>query len=117
MSEKDNVQIESPMSKVRPPRRIFTRLKPERVEELLRSMPGWRLLPGGKFIGRVRQFASERMAADYAAFVSAYAVDAGLPVNLNLSGQTVVLTLFTPSRNGRAIALTEEVLGFAKSLG
>jgi pterin-4a-carbinolamine dehydratase len=104
----------------RPPRRPQPpdeKLKPERVQEELATMPGWELLAGGKSIGRSFRFASERAAVTYAAFVSSSAVDAGQPVRLLVDGRRLEVTLFSPpSRNGSRGQLTMAVLDFARKM-
>jgi pterin-4a-carbinolamine dehydratase len=102
----------------RPARPPGTKLKPERIQKELATMPGWELLPGGKSIGRIFQFDSERAAATYAAFVSASAGDAGQPVRLQVAGSEVEVKLFSPlRRNGSLGDLTMYVIDFARKLG
>lgn len=100
----------------RPPRPIYQRLKPERVQEELKTMLGWSLLSSGKAIQRVLRFKSETSAVQYAAFISAQATDMGQPVHLTLDERTLTVKLFAPPHKGRATALDMGVLGFARQL-
>jgi pterin-4a-carbinolamine dehydratase len=89
-------------------------LKPERVQEELRKMPGWKLSPDGKSIGHLRDFVQGAGAAKWAAFVAELATADSQPVHLGISGTRVLLTL--PHRHG-ASGLTAAVLDFARQLG
>jgi pterin-4a-carbinolamine dehydratase len=100
----------------RAPRPIHEELKPERVQEELRSMPDWNLLSGGKTIQSAMGFTSERAAAHFAAFASATAADLGQPVHLTLNGKTVTVKLFAPRIQGRATPLDSGVLAFARQI-
>lgn len=100
----------------RAPRSPLRKLKPERVQEELKTLQGWTLLPSGKAIERALRFTSQRAAAHYAAFVSAHAGDVGQPGHLTLDGKTLTVKLFAPLRNGRATALDMGVLAFARQL-
>jgi pterin-4a-carbinolamine dehydratase len=100
----------------RPPRPIYQKLKPERVQEELKTMPAWSLHSSGKAIQRLYQFTSERAAANYAAYLSACAGDARQPVHLTVAGKSLTVKLFAPTRNGRSTALDMGVLAFARQL-
>jgi hypothetical protein len=113
----------------RPPRRpagtltaqpveaVENRLKSERVEEMLRQMPGWKLLPGGRAIDRVRDLATPEIAADYAAWVLRSAARLGRCVGVRLiGGRYLCITLEGKSGPSRR-SLSEGDLDFAKCLG
>ena len=100
----------------RPPRPMYEKLKPERVQEELKTLLGWSLLSSGKAIERVLRFKSEASAVHYAAFISAQATDARQPVHLTVEEKTLTVKLFAPPRNGRATALDMGVLAFARQL-
>jgi hypothetical protein len=100
----------------RGPRPVREELKPERVQEELRSMPDWTLLPGGKAIQSAMGFSSERAAAHFATFASATAADLGQPVHLTLNGKTLTVKLFAPRLHGRATPLDTGVLAFARQI-
>jgi pterin-4a-carbinolamine dehydratase len=94
------------------------KLKPERVQLELATMPGWELSPEGKAILRTRRFGSKRAAGAFAAYVSSLAWDAGQPVRLQLDRTRLTIRLVAPSsRFGRIGELTMSVLDFARELG
>jgi len=97
-------------------RPFFQKLKPERVQEELRTMPGWSLLPNGKMIQRTYQFSSDRAASNYATYLSAHAGDMGQPAQLSLTGRTLTIKLFAPQNRGRYVALDMGVIAFARQL-
>jgi hypothetical protein len=100
----------------RPPRppMVEDKLKPERVQELLKAFPAWRLLPGGDALGRKWDFPVGFVAASYAAFVASFADRQGVRVSLECTGGQLSITLRGPDRNG---GLTEKVLDFVQALG
>jgi pterin-4a-carbinolamine dehydratase len=100
-----------------PPGGAVQRLKSERVQEMLGSMPAWAPLPEGQAIGRTFQFPSKRVAAKFAEYVKTYAAEEGHNVNLEVSMVEVSLTLTGPPAPGRYGKLTEEILAFAQKLG
>jgi pterin-4a-carbinolamine dehydratase len=108
------VQSESRLRRVVRP--FFRKLKPERVQEELRTMPGWILLPNGKVIQRTYQLSSDRAAANFATYLSAHAGDMGQPANLTLAGRTLTVKLFAPLYRGRLTALDMGVIAFARQL-
>jgi pterin-4a-carbinolamine dehydratase len=93
--------------------RFSERLKAERVQERLKSMPGWRLAAGGKSLDRVRRFPNPRTAASFTAFLAHFVVGSGQLVGVELSGNHVAITLRPRNRGG----LTEGTLDFAQALG
>jgi pterin-4a-carbinolamine dehydratase len=103
----------------RPPRQPALRwLKPERVQEMLRAMTGWRLLPGDVSIGRIREFADDGAAAAYAAFVAELAGRDGHPFKLEQAGNRITVTLYGPlSRKGSPMGITTALLETARALG
>jgi pterin-4a-carbinolamine dehydratase len=101
----------------RPPEKPPEYLKSERVQQELKAMQSWRALPTGRAIVRDFRLSSQRAAATYAAFVSAYAGDRGQPVHLHMNGRTLSVKLFSPYKTGRAVPLTMDVIDFARSLG
>lgn len=103
------------------------RLKPERVQEglvrrrearrkvqaSLGELNGWRIVPGGRALRKVRDFADPREATAYAAFAMQLAAGRRLPVGLRLA--TGQLTVTLPSYSGRGI--TGAMLDLAVELG
>ena len=108
------VELVTGLRRVPPP--LHEDLKPERVQEELRSMPAWTLLPGGKAIQSIMGFSSERAAAHFATFASTTAADFGQPVHLTMNGKTLTVKLFAPRVQGRATPLDMEVLAFARQI-
>jgi pterin-4a-carbinolamine dehydratase len=96
------------------PPRPGGKLKPERVQEELKKMPGWKLMPDGKAISRLREFGHPAGASKWASFVAELARWDHQPVHLGISGTRVLLTL--PYRNGTS-GLTAAVFDFARQLG
>lgn len=97
-------------------RPFFQKLKPERVQEELRTMPGWVMQPNGKAIQRTYQLSSDRAAAHFATYLSAHAGDLGQPANFMLAGRTLTVKLFAPQHRGRQVALDLGVIAFARQL-
>ena len=93
------------------------RLKAERVQEKLRALPGWRLVPGGKAVDRVREFQDPQSAVAYASFLAEIASRSQQPIGIDLTGTRVGITLWTKPQHGRRVGLTEAVLNFARTLG
>ncbi len=92
------------------------RLKAERVQTRLKRMQGWKMLPEGKAIDRVRQFADPLVAASYLTFASLLARQAGQPLRVSQVGGTVIIAL-TGRSKGSDKGLTDEVLDLAAQLG
>src|SRR5262245_10674247 len=89
------------------------RLKAERVQEKLRAMPGWRLVPGGRAIDRLREFPDPPSAVAYAGFLAEIASRSRQPIGIDLVGSRVGITLWTKPEHGRRVGLNEAVLNFA----
>jgi len=104
------------------------RLKPERVQdglaarktlqrikarERLAAMPGWKLDPGGRAIGKVRAFADPQHAAAYAAFAVQLAAGRRQALRLTLVQDRLIVTLH--GRTGHGI--TGTLLALAADLG
>lgn len=88
------------------------KLKPERVQEELKSMPGWRLRADGNALVRTRKFSQPDAAARFAATVADLAAAQGQPALLGVTAHQVTLTLQRPTRNGIDMALID----FARQL-
>jgi pterin-4a-carbinolamine dehydratase len=101
---------------LRLPRRS-RKLKPERVQEYLQTMPGWRLMPGDSAIGRVRDFANAEAATAWALFVAALAHRQDHAYTLERSGNRIAVTLYQAGRSGRPGGVTMAVLETGKALG
>jgi len=101
---------------LRLPRRI-RKLKPERVQEELKAMAGWRLMPGDSAIGRVRDFATAEAAIAWSLLTAALAHQQGHAYTLERSGNRVAVTRYQAGRTGRASGVTMAVLETGKALG
>jgi pterin-4a-carbinolamine dehydratase len=109
-------QMGSAPGLLRLPRR-GSKLKPERVQEYLKTMPGWRLMPGDSAIGRVRDFATAEAAAAWVHFVAGLARQQDHAYTLERSGNRIAVTLYEDGRSGRASGVTMAVLVTGKALG
>jgi len=91
-------------------------LKPERVQEELMAMPGWRGIVNFRAIEHVRRFPTAEVASKFADYVSAFAQETGqlCSVVQTLEHVAVTLTGRHPAGN---FGVTRAVLDFAKRLG
>jgi pterin-4a-carbinolamine dehydratase len=120
MKETVKVEIQSSGTKLRrPPRRPAAgKLKSERVEEMLKAMPGWSLSPEGAAIQCTRKFPTARVAGLFAGYVADFASSRRQGAHVMLSGRQVVVALpGAPLRNGRFGGITEAVFALAQQLG
>lgn len=107
----------------RPPERLqasperVAKLKAERVQELLKALPGWRLGSRGRAIRRRREFDTPQAAASFATFVAGLAGEAGQAVNLHVAGGRVDVTLPGRAAGATYDELTLEILGLAQQIG
>ena len=92
-------------------------LKPERVQQLLLKLPGWRLGREGRAIERRRQFTSLAEAQAFVARVGKLATRHRQPVTIGLSGKRVNVSLAGHPVKRRAGGLTNEVFNLAGLLG
>jgi pterin-4a-carbinolamine dehydratase len=90
-------------------------LKPERVQEELRAMPGWRGVAGYRGIDHVWRFPTAEVAAAFVAYVSAFAQETGQLCSVVQCGEHVTLML-TGRHPGGSFGITRGVLDFAKRL-
>lgn len=89
------------------------RLKSERVQEELKAMPGWKLLPGGAALGRAWDLPDAGVALAYAAFVTRYAEAWRLKASATVHGGQVLVSL----RAKQSRDVTRGVIELAKRLG
>ncbi len=92
-------------------------LKPERVQELLMKLPGWRLGAEGRGIQRRRQFTSYAEAQSFVGVVGKLATGLRQPVTIALSGKRVDLILPGHPVKGRIGGLTDNVFNLASRIG
>lgn len=92
-------------------------LKPERVQEMLRKLPGWKLGDEGQSILRRRRFTSLKEIHGFVRRVSQLAAQYEQPVRIALSGKSVALTL--PGRHIKKSGggLTMDVFNLASQIG
>src|SRR3954469_9141266 len=88
------------------------KLKPERVQEELKTLPGWRLTAGGNALVRTRKFSEPDATAQFAADVGGLAAGQREPAILGVTAYQVTLTLRRPSRNG----IDRALINFARQL-
>jgi pterin-4a-carbinolamine dehydratase len=99
--------------RVRRPPRPVGKLKPERIQEELKTMPGWRLVTGGNALTRTRKFTQPGAAAKWAAYIAELAATERHAIHLQVTANQVTLQLQRPSRKGIDMPL----LDFARQLG
>lgn len=92
-------------------------LKPERVQQLLAKMPGWKLGAEGRCIERRRHFTSFAEAQAFVGLVSKLATRVRQPVRIALSGKRVDLVLAGHPIKGRTGGLTLDVFNLAGRIG
>ena len=112
MEQRKNVQV---MSSVEFPVRMY--LKPERVQQLLLALPGWKLRGDGGGLETNRRFTSAGAAGSFAALACRLATQRRQPVKVNLSGGDVVVTLHGHPPRGCCGGLTEQVFHLAGLIG
>jgi pterin-4a-carbinolamine dehydratase len=94
-----------------------TRLKPERVQEHLDRLPGWRLRQDGSGIERVRSFASSGSARWFVGRICKLAEDRGQPISVRFAGRQVTVTLQGHPVRGCIGGLNGTVFNLADQIG
>ena len=92
-------------------------LKPERVQELLVGLPGWKLRGDGRGLESVRRFTHPGAAGSFAALACRLATVRRQPVKVHLSGGEVVVTLQGHPVRGCTGGLTSKVFTLAGLIG
>lgn len=92
-------------------------LKAERVQLLLREVPGWSLGTGGRTLLRRRCFKSVAEAAEFVGLTGKLAALQRQPVTIALSGRSVALILAGHPVRGCTGGLTNPVFRLAGMLG
>lgn len=92
-------------------------LKPERVQQFLLQLPGWRLGAEGRGIQRRRQFGTHSKAQDFVSLVGKLATVLRQPVTIALTGKRVDLILPGHPVKGNAGGLTDVVFNLAGLIG
>jgi pterin-4a-carbinolamine dehydratase len=91
-------------------------LKPERVQEELMTMLGWRGILNFRAIDHVRRFPTAEVASKFADYVSALAEESGQLCSVAQTLEHVTITL-TGRHPGGHFGITRAALDFAKRLG
>jgi pterin-4a-carbinolamine dehydratase len=97
--------------------RDLEELKPERVQEALQAMPGWKLDVNRKALDRFHEFSDSKVALAFATFATELAGAGRQPISVFVSGGRVGLTLHGQPRRGKKGGLTLAVMELAKRLG
>jgi pterin-4a-carbinolamine dehydratase len=92
-------------------------LKPERVQELLLRVPGWRLRSDGRGLESYRRFTSPSAASTLAAQACRLSMLRNQPLMVKLWQGDVVLTLHGHPAPGCVGGLTEKVFELASFIG
>ncbi len=114
-SEKQQVAVRGRGRKgrLRRPPRPVGKLKPERVQEELKTMPSWRLVAGGNGLFRTCRFTQAGEAGKWAAFIADLTATERHAAALGITANRVTVLLQRRGRNGIDMAL----LDFARQLG
>jgi hypothetical protein len=100
------------------PERVQERLRRERAQEVVKTLPGWQLTTDAKAMHRAKEFPTPEIASLFSTFVTGFAGGLCLPVAIHhSSGGQVVVTLTAKPNRGRLMVVTEAVLDFARRLG
>jgi pterin-4a-carbinolamine dehydratase len=109
-----HLKVEGKMKgNLRRPLRPGGKLKPERVQLELKTMPGWRLVSKGNALARTRTFTQAGAAAKWASHISDLMATERHAVTLAVTANRVTLLLQRPGRKGIDMPL----LDFARQLG
>jgi pterin-4a-carbinolamine dehydratase len=92
-------------------------LKPERVQQLLLALPGWKLREDGRAIVTARKFTSAQTAGAFGALACRLATQQRQPVAVRLMGEQIVITLPGHPLRGCAGGLTGPVFKLAGLIG
>jgi hypothetical protein len=98
------------------PAEVVQWLRPERVQDRLKKMPGWSLGSAGRAVQRERELATPEKAADYAVFVLREAARAQQKVRVGLEGARVVISVMAPSHGHLRNTIGLQQLDFAAAL-
>jgi pterin-4a-carbinolamine dehydratase len=112
-SEQINQVSGTEQGKLRQPPRPGGKLKSERVQNELKTMPGWKALSEYRALSRTRHFRQPQAAARFAAFAFELAAMESQALTLGIIGCRVTLTVERRNRNGINMPLIE----FARQLG
>ena len=112
MDTSASTQMQQVTRRLRRPPRPGGKLKPERVQLMLRAMPGWRLSAKGNALLLTRSFTTVGEAAKLAAFVAALAAAECHALTLGVTAYRVTLRLQRVNRSG----IDRPLLDFARRI-
>lgn len=92
-------------------------LKPERVQQLLLALPGWRLRRDGRELETLRRFTSAGAASAFASLACRLATYQRQPVKVAVLGSDVVVRLQGKPVRGCTGGITEPVFHLAGLIG
>jgi pterin-4a-carbinolamine dehydratase len=92
-------------------------LKPERVQQLLLTLPGWKLREDGRAIVTDRTFTNAQTAGAFAALACRLATQERQPVAVRLVGEQIMITLPGHPFRGCVGGLTGPVFRLAGLIG
>lgn len=92
-------------------------LKPERVQQLMLGLPGWKLRRGGRELETLRRFTSPGAASTFAALACRLAACQRQPVKVAVLGGDVVVRLQGNPVRGCTGGITEPVFNLARLIG
>ena len=96
-------------------KKVVMRLKPERVQELLLRLPGWKLGEDG--LENVRAFTSGQAARSFVSRVCKLAEEVRQPVQLRFAGSQVTVTLQGQPIKGCIGGIDTHVFNLAGRIG
>jgi pterin-4a-carbinolamine dehydratase len=94
-----------------------TGLKAERVQELLRALPGWELASSGRAIDRVRVFSDPAVAEAYALYVARLARSKRQAVAIDHASSQVIVTIYGQMHEVCISELSESAFDLAADIG
>ncbi|MFL6202302.1 MAG: 4a-hydroxytetrahydrobiopterin dehydratase [Thermoanaerobaculia bacterium] len=97
--------------------KVVMRLKPERVQQLLLRLPGWRLRQDGRGLENVRSFRSAKEARLFVGDVCKLAEIRHQPVSFRLAGRQVTITLQGHPAKGCTGGINGAVFNLAGKIG
>src|SRR6202163_4082300 len=97
--------------------RDFEELKPERVQEMLKAMPGWKLDMNRKAIDRLHEFPDSKVALAFATFATELAGAGRQPISVLVSAGRVGLTLHGQQGRGKKGGPPKPGVGLRKGFG
>lgn len=109
--------MQKPLYPASEPMKVVMRLKPERVQEYLAKLPGWRLRQDGGGIENVRSFNSPKAARAFVGHVCKLAEIRRQPVNVRLAGKQVAITLQGHPAKGCVGGINGAVFNLAGKIG